>query len=196
MYGLVNKAIEDLAMAAGGEAVWQKIKEEAEVDLIAFVSMDAYPDELTYSLVGAASKVLNLPVEEILEAFGKHWVLYTAREGYGPLLSSAGSSLPEFLNNLDALHVRVGLTMPKLRPPSFQCVTIEDNKYLIRYYSPRAGLAPMVVGLLKGSGARFGHEVEVTHSLARGSGVDHDEFLLEVVGDLDATSAAMEVGAR
>ncbi|MGH9089081.1 MAG: heme NO-binding domain-containing protein [Acidimicrobiales bacterium] len=186
MYGLVNKAIEDLALAVGGEETWSKIKEEAGVDAVAFVSMDAYPDEMTYSLVGAASKVLDLPQEEILRSFGKHWILYTAREGYGPMLNSAGSSIGELLSNLDALHVRVGLTMPKLRPPSFGVETVDDKTFIVRYYSERIGLAPMVVGLLEGVGERFGQKVKVTHRRARDDNLDHDEFLLEVVGVFEA----------
>jgi Haem-NO-binding len=196
MYGLVNKAIEDMALAVGGEETWRKIKAEAGVDVVAFVSMDAYPDEVTYSLVGAASKVLGMPAEQILESFGLHWVLYTAREGYGPLLNSAGTSMAEFLENLDALHVRVGLTMPDLRPPSFQVARIDDSTFTVRYYSERAGLAPMVVGLLKGVGHRFGHEVLVSHTVSKETSTDHDEFLVEIVGALVPLAAEEVVAAK
>jgi hypothetical protein len=192
MYGLVNKAIEDMALAAGGEDLWRKIKAEAGVDVVAFVSMDAYPDEVTYSLVGAASKVLDTPAEEILRSFGKHWVLYTAREGYGPLLTSAGSSMAEFLRNLDALHVRVGLTMPELRPPSFQVETINEDRFTVSYFSERFGLAPMVVGLLEGVGTRFGLEVDVTHTGIRDDETDHDEFLVVILGLVVPTNESAE----
>lgn len=193
MYGLVNKAIEDLAISAGGEETWRRIKEEADVDVVAFVSMDAYDDDLTYRLVGAASRVLGMPAEEILKSFGRHWVLYTAREGYGPLLERAGSSLGEFLANLDALHTRVGLTMPALRPPSFQVDVVDDATFLVRYYSERGGLSPMVVGLLEGVGKRFGHEVVVTHSAHRSEVLDHDEFLLRIVGEVSLEAVAEAV---
>lgn len=193
MYGLVNKAIEDLAISAGGEETWRRIKEEADVDVVAFVSMDAYDDDLTYRLVGAASRVLGMPAEEILKSFGRHWVLYTAREGYGPLLERAGSSLGEFLANLDALHTRVGLTMPALRPPSFQVDVVDDATFLVRYHSERGGLSPMVVGLLEGVGKRFGHEVVVTHSAHRSEVLDHDEFLLRIVGEVSLEAVAEAV---
>lgn len=186
MYGLVNKAVEDLALAVGGEETWARIKEEAGVEIVAFISMDAYPDEMTYALVGAASKVLGRPAEDILRAFGRHWVLYTAREGYGPLLSSAGSTIGDFLRNLDALHARVGLTMPNLRPPSFAIDQPSDDTFIVRYFSERAGLAPMVAGLLEGVGERFGCEVRISHSVTRDE-ADHDEFVMEVVGALHAS---------
>ncbi len=96
MYGLVNKAVVDLVVSKFGEEKWQAIKKKAEVDVDVFVSMDAYPDDLTYRLVGAASEVLKLAPEQVLEAFGQHWVLYTAAEGYGPMLDASGKTLKEF----------------------------------------------------------------------------------------------------
>ena len=84
MYGLVNKAIEDLAIAVGGKEAWGQIKEEAGVDLVAFVSMDAYPDELTYSLVGAASSVDKSSVALCGRAdasFSRHRMIIAANTG-------------------------------------------------------------------------------------------------------------------
>ena len=150
MYGLVNKAVVDLVCSKFGQEAWNKIKQKAEVDIDVFVSMDAYPDEVTYRLVGAASEVLKIPPEQVLEAFGEWWVLYTASEGYGPLLNASGSTLREFLMNLDALHARVALTMPALKPPRFRLVDVDPTTMRLEYYSTRQGLAPMVVGLLKG----------------------------------------------
>ena len=176
MYGLVNKAVVDLVCSKFGQDTWLKIKQKAEVDIDVFVSMDAYPDDVTYRLVAAASEVLNLPPEAVLEAFGEYWVLYTANEGYGPLLDASGSSLREFLLNLDALHARVALTMPALRPPRFRMVDVDPKTLLLEYHSTRQGLAPMVVGLLKGLGIRFKTPIEISH--ARNG--EHDEFTIRL----------------
>jgi len=178
MYGLVNKAIQDFTVSAGGERAWERIHERAQVEAVAFVSMQSYPDELTYRLVGAAAEVFGRPADELLREFGRHWILYTGREGYGPLLQNAGATLPEFLHNLDALHARVGLSMPELRPPSFVCEEVGEGRMVLRYFSERAGLAPMVVGLLEGLGTLFGQDVEVTHLADRSAGIDHEEFLV------------------
>ena len=43
MYGLVNKAVQDLIVTQFGENKWEAIKEEAEIDIESFVSMNAYP---------------------------------------------------------------------------------------------------------------------------------------------------------
>jgi hypothetical protein len=178
MYGLVNQAIEDLALQLGGPDLWARIRHGAGVDVEAFIGMQAYPDDVTYRLVDAASAELGIPAASVLEAFGKHWILYTARNGYGPLLQTMGSTLPEFLGNLDAMHARITLSMPDLRPPSFVCETLPDGRLTVEYWSDRDGLAPMVRGLLIGLGEMLAAPVSVSQTTDRTSGADHDEFLI------------------
>jgi hypothetical protein len=177
MYGLVNKAVVDLVCSKFGEETWNKIKTKAEVDIDVFVSMDGYPDDITYRLVGAASEVLGITPAQVLEAFGEYWVLYTAQEGYGPLLSASGDTLRDFLMNLDALHARVALTMPALKPPRFRLLDVDPSTLKLEYHSTREGLAPMVVGLLRGLGIRFNQAIEVSYVRAG----DHDDFTIKLV---------------
>lgn len=179
MYGLVNKAIHDMVCRYHGDEVWSQIKQLAELqdeDLGFFISMESYPDDVTHRLVGAACRVLGMSSAEILQAFGEYWVTYTAEEGYGELLNSAGESLPEFIENLDNLHARVGLSFPKLQPPSFECEHANEAAMDLHYHSQRQGLAPMVVGLLQGLGQRFDTKVEVRQTQSREQGDDHDVF--------------------
>jgi Haem-NO-binding len=175
MFGLVNKGLEDMVCGQYGEEIWEEIKSKAEVEIEAFISMDAYPDDITYRLVDAASVVMKIPATDILEAFGRYWILFTATEGYGSLMEMAGDNLPEFLQNLDNLHARVGLSFPNLQPPSFLCSDLEAESLKLHYYSERPGLTPMVVGMLKGLGEKFNTDVDIqlTHSKAQGN--DHEE---------------------
>src|ERR1700761_8886775 len=106
MYGLINKAIHDLVTTRFGDAKWQEICHKAGVTDAAFVSMEKYPDETTYRLVGAASEVLATPAEDVLELFGEYWTVYSAEAGFGHLLEFAGSNLVDFLRNLDNMHTR------------------------------------------------------------------------------------------
>lgn len=179
MYGLVNKAIEDMVCNRFGEETWETIKQKAEVDEDAFISMEAYPDDLTHRLVRAASEVLLMSPQEILQAFGEYWVLYTAKEGYGEVMDMAGDNLPEFLQNLDNLHARVGISFPQLKPPSFNCTHIQEDSLHLHYHSTRQGLAPMVIGLIEGLGKRFNTEVEITQESSRDQGADGDEFSIK-----------------
>ncbi|MEM7205546.1 MAG: heme NO-binding domain-containing protein [Planctomycetota bacterium] len=180
MYGLVNKAIEELICRQHGAAAWRRIVERAGLDDTGFVSMDDYPDSVTYGLVQSASAELDVPGADLLEAFGRHWISYTGREGYGELLDASGRSFDEFLDQLDALHSRVGLTLPNLRPPSFVVERGEPGAWRLRYYSERVGLAPMVVGLVRGLADRFGMEVDVMLEAPRSAESDCDVFAIRL----------------
>lgn len=178
MYGLVNRAVEDLVTHKFGAETWERVKARAGVDVEMFVAMSPYPDDVTYSLVTAASEELGMAVPEVLEAFGEYWMQFTAREGYGELLDLMGHDVPSFLEELDEVHERLKLSFPDLVPPSIAVSDVTDASVVVHYRSDREGLAPFVVGLLRGVGARFGRPVEVTLQKARADGNGHDEFLV------------------
>jgi hypothetical protein len=179
MYGLVNQALEDFVRRGYGDAAWNRIRASAGLNLDMFVSMDSYPDDITYKLVGAATEVLELDAAQILEAFGEHWVLYTAEAGYGEMLAMFGSDLRSFLFNLDNLHSHVAMSFSHLRPPSFQVEPVDGaDSVLLHYRSERPGLAPMVIGLLKGLGKRFSQDIRIRQTARRGPD-DHDVFRID-----------------
>lgn len=175
MYGLINKAVEGLVRSRFGEDAWARIRTRAGLPDEPFVSMEQYPDKSTYDLVAAASAELGAPAEAILEEFGRYWTVYTAEAGYGELIRSAGSTLPEFLRNLDQLHTRVQLSFPHLSPPSFAVQRERADGLDLEYYSGRPGLAPLVVGLLRGLGERFDLDLEIRSERVE-AGRAHDVF--------------------
>jgi hypothetical protein len=181
MYGLVNKAAQDFVIEGHGEEVWQIIRAKAGVEEVAFVSMQPYPDEITYNIVGAASAHLGADPDDILEAFGQYWIKFTMVEGYSHLLDLAGRTFPEFLNNLNNMHAHIAQSFTELKPPSFYCETIDAHTFRFEYHTERPGLVRFVKGLLLGLGERFNitvgveyigtiegkensHEYRVTHS--------------------------------
>lgn len=182
MYGMVNKALRDMVQATYGEQMWEAIARGAGLSDDLFLSMSQYSDDLTYTLVRAASEVLRTPAEQLLQDFGSYWVNYTAREGYGELMQVSGSSIWEFLENLDNLHARVGLSFPSLKPPSFRCSQKTPASVHLHYRSGRPGLAHLVIGLLRGLGERFLTPVEVVQLHQRQSAADEDVFLVRLAG--------------
>jgi hypothetical protein len=181
MYGLVNQGVQDLVVQLGGDDAWAKIKQRAGVEVEAFVGMEVYPDDITERLVLAASATFGLSPAEVLRTFGKHWILYTGRKGYGAVFETMGRTLPEFLGNLDAMHARLSLSMPRLEPPSFACEQLETGGLRLEYWTHRVGLTPMVVGLVEGLAEMFHIVVHVTQTVSKDDGADHDEFLIETL---------------
>lgn len=181
MYGLVNRAIEQLVVSLEGEAAWRGVCAHARVQADGFVSMQSYDDGVTYRLVQAVSRRLELPAAAVLEAFGEYWITYTAEEGYGELMNNGGASLREFLGNLNEMHGRVETVFPQLRLPVFRVEDESPHSYLLHYRSGRDGLAPMVIGLVKGLARRFEQAVEVTQVHAKAHGDDEDVFRVQHV---------------
>jgi hypothetical protein len=174
MYGLINKAVEGLVVSSAGEQAWEDICEKAGIDSVGFVSMHRYPDDVTFKLVGAAAEVLGASPDAILEKFGEYWTRYTAQEGYGDLFATNGRTVREFLVNLNAIHARLELLMPEMVLPHFDCEDLPDGTMLLHYRSKRAGLGPMVLGIVRGLAIMFDEQVDVRMLHRAGQGSDHD----------------------
>ena len=181
MYGLVNRAIEGLVRQQFGDDAWGKVCERAGMERPTFVAMETYDDAITFGLVAAASAELGLEPHDVLEAFGEFWTSYTIEEGYGDLLSMMGNTLDEFLDNLDTMHARIGGTMPELVPPSFEREPQDDGSSILHYRSTRVGLAPMVIGLVRGLAKRYGVVIDVQHIEEVEAG--HHRFSIREVKD-------------
>jgi hypothetical protein len=175
MYGMVNLAVRDLVITQFGESTWQTICEKAGVGTTDFVALKAYPDSVTYSLVGSASELLKVAPEQILHTFGEHWVRYTAHAGYGVMMDMFGRDFRTCLKNLNGMHSHMGAMMPELVPPRFTVDEVDATHLRVHYFSTREGLAPFVTGLLVGLAHKFGDTVTIQHH-AKGTRSDHDEF--------------------
>ena len=138
-----------------GQLTWETIRRQSGIDVDYFISNEPYADEVTYKLAQTVSSVLHMTVDEVLVAFGEHWVLKTGRQKYGGLIEAGGHSLKEFLIHLPAFHNRVMLIYPNLTPPEFKITQVQENSLLVHYYSQREGLAMFVKGLLQGLGKLF-----------------------------------------
>lgn len=161
-----------------------------------------YDDKMTFKLVAAASSVSGLPIETCLEEFGKHFLVYCQKNGYDQILRVLGSNLYDFLTNLDNLHDHLASIYPGMRAPSFRvtrhmntnrsdqdihlsqsavCASLTGSMYL-HYYSERAGLSPIVKGLVMAVAREFFHTdisvSEIDSDWAKGEQAAHDDHVV------------------
>jgi hypothetical protein len=176
MYGIVNKAIQDLVIENFGEEKWNLILETSGIEEEFFISSEAYDDDITFKLAIAVSQEMNMSLENVLIAFGEWWVLRTTKEKYGGLMESGGTSLKEFLFNLPHFHNKVMLLYPKLTPPEFKVSNVEDNSLHLHYYSKRVGLTDFVRGLIQGLAKMFNTNVNIEHIVTRNNENTNDVF--------------------
>ena len=175
MYGMVNRAIEQFIKEKHGMDTWERVASKADVQE-EFLSMEQYPDSASVNLVVGLSEVTAETPSQILADIGEYWVMFAHNSEYGDLLDMAGDTLPEVLANLDEMHMRVGQSFDELKPPSFWVSDLTEDSLILHYASERDGLAPMVVGLVRGLGQLLDTGCSVIQVGFKGDTSDHDEF--------------------
>lgn len=176
MYGIVNKAMEELVLANFGEECWERVKLNSNLDIDYFISNESYNDDLTYALALYIALETNKTLSEILICFGEWWVVNTTKVKYGGLMEAGGNDLREFLINLPQFHNRVMLIYPKLTPPEFKVSHIKSNSLQLHYFSKRLGLQDFVRGLIQGLGIVYKKKVVITLLQSRDYGDSHEIF--------------------
>lgn len=176
MYGIINKAIEDLVKFNFGEDKWEVILEKSGIEIDYFISNEPYDDEITYKIAIAVSEVMNITLDQVLFSFGEWWILKTTKEKYGSLLESGGNNLKEFLTNLPKFHNHIMVMYPKLTPPEFKTSNIEENSIQIHYFSKREGLQEFVRGLLSGLSKMYQCETTIDLISSRNNGDEHETY--------------------
>ncbi|GAB1601943.1 guanylate cyclase soluble subunit beta-1-like [Argonauta hians] len=197
MYGFVNHALELLVIRNFGEEAWEEIKKVADLNMEGhFLVRYVYDDSISYDLVGAASKVLNLPASDILELFGEMFFAFCQESGYDKILQALGGTTKDFLQNLDALHDHLASIYPGMRAPSFRCSErAEDGAMILHYYSDRPGLEPIVIGIVKTVAKQvYNSQVNVEVIQTKGDECDHVQFAItEQNKEKESTNTEMDV---
>jgi hypothetical protein len=176
MYGIVNKAIQEMIVENYGIEKWNLILEKSGIDIDFFISNEPYDDDVTYVLAKTIANEMKIPVQDVLLSFGEWWVLRTAKEKYSGLMQAGGASLKEFIFNLPNFHNRVMLIYPRLTPPEFKITNIEENGVWLHYYSKREGLQEFVKGILQGLAKMYETTVDIQLLKNRTLGDDHEIF--------------------
>jgi len=176
MYGIINKAIEELVTANFGKEKWEIIREKSGVDIDFFISSEPYDDAITFKLAAAVSEIMNMKIEDVLIVFGEWWVIKTTEEKYSGIMESGGATLKEFIINLPLFHNRVMLIYPKLSPPEFKITNVTDDSVNLHYLSNRIGLQEFVRGLLQGLAKRFETNITIELIQSRNEGHSHEIF--------------------
>lgn len=181
MYGIVNQAIQGLVVENFGQDKWDEIRNQCGVQESHFISNESYEDELTFELVHAASEILQLKSEVVLEAFGKYWIVNTGNQKYGELMKAGGKDFLEFMKNLPNFHGRIMLIYPKLCPPEFLVEMQDETKMILHYYSARNGLTHFVLGLIQGIAEMFEQKINMQLLSSESTTTWHDTFLIEMI---------------
>ena len=178
MYGMVNLAIQKFLCGHYGDDIWAGTRSRISMEFDNFLTMEQYPDAISFDILVAASDLVAKPVSQLLVELGEYWIGFAERSGYGELMEVLGNDLFEALQNLDNMHTRVGFAFPDLLPPSFWVTDLQGESLILHYQSTRTWLAPMVIGLVRGLARRFGQNVSIQQ--IDSPGFDHHRFKVDL----------------
>lgn len=184
MLGYINDCIEKFVIEKHGINVWRNVKKKAGIDVKdgGFLKLESYSDPSTVALTTAASEELNVPVEMVIEEVGKFFVHYIGERGFESMMSTQGSTLFDWLCNINSVHRHLKMTFPtKMNIPEFWCEEEDDGSLTLSYHSKRGSFfAPIAAGIVA-EVARVLFKLEVNLEIIQKQG--KDQKFTRYVGD-------------
>jgi len=159
MYAYIPLIWKDMVLTMTGPETWAKILLEAgiwsEIEE-PLLNKKTRREDLIFALFGATCKKMALSRDDLLRAFGRHFVSFTLRTGNGTFLRSQGCTLPVFLENVNGMHNYMKRDHPDAKFPFI------ESKYdpvadtlLLTYLSIREGVSPLLLGIIEEIGAHL-----------------------------------------
>ncbi len=169
MYGMIHQAARQLATEKLGDDGWNRILDKSGMSTEHFISAQSYGDDVTNRLIAAIGEVAGIATGDLLEAFGRHWVVYAKSSTHAAMMNRAGADLVSFLGGLDRMHASIKTVMPDASMPSFTLVEADADQIVVIYRSERPGLEAFVHGILSGLLEHFGEKGEITSQPEQGA---------------------------
>ncbi|WP_139063185.1 heme NO-binding domain-containing protein [Marinomonas spartinae] len=178
MRGSVFTNFQEMVEAQFGMACWETLL--ANCDLPSggiYTASENYDDQEILSLVVALSDETNIPVNQLVEAFGRY--LY---KGLMHSLPPSMRDYPDLWTLLEAVDSVIHVEVHKLYPDAVTPKLIVQEKFdtgvKLYYQSPRK-MCLLAIGLVHQAAESFGMSVSITHECCMHEGADHCLLLVE-----------------
>jgi hypothetical protein len=176
MKGIIFNLLEQVITQHHGEDVWDQLLDDAGVDG-AFTSLGNYSDETLRSLVGAASRRLAIPPQEVIRWFGRK-AISTLATRY-PVFFERHTATRSFLLSLNGMiHPEVRKIYPGADAPDFDFAD-STPETLVMSYRSRRQLCALAIGLIEGSADHFRENAVVQHDTCMLTGHDRCIFRIQ-----------------
>ncbi len=156
MHGLINYSLQSFICETYGVAQWEKIAADARLGSAGFEALMTYDDDITYTVLRAASARLNKPSDAILEDLGTFLCTNSKLEAVRRLLRFGGDTFPDFLCSLDDLADRVHLALPELEVPDIDLCLNGPGDVSLRCAGRHPGFGHVLVGILRAMADDYG----------------------------------------
>ena len=158
MKGIVFQLLHRVVAAEYGEPTWDAVLTEAGADG-AYTSLGSYDDAELGRIVGASSRQLGLPADDVVRWFGRRAMPLLA-EHY-PKVFAPHTDARAFVLTLNAIiHPEVRKMYPGADVPDFDFDTSSPDELLMIYRSKRR-MCAFAEGLLQGSADHYGQRASI-----------------------------------
>lgn len=161
MKGIIFNLLEEAVSNEFGDATWDKLLDDANLSG-SYTSLGNYADDDIVALVGAASKTLNLPPQDILRWFGQSAIPSMATRY--PVFFDSHTETRSFLLTLNnVIHPEVHKLYPGANTPMFDFAASDDRGLVIGYSSSRK-LCALAEGFMRGAAKHFNEQADINQS--------------------------------
>jgi Haem-NO-binding len=162
MYGIINKALQEMTINSHGACTWEAVKNKAQIEIDTFFNGEMYDDAITHRLVDALCAIVSIEAAQVYYNIGQWYVVETIGKKYAGMVLAGGKTLKEFFENLPALYASVKRLYFPNTPSSISISDVEENCVLVCYHGPRPNLEEIVRGGLSGFCILFKAQPKVT----------------------------------
>ncbi|EDV93403.1 soluble guanylate cyclase 89Da [Drosophila grimshawi] len=155
MYGMLYESVQHYVQKEYGKEVWSKVCHIVDCKHNSFKTHQIYPDKLMPDFAAALSAVTGQSFDFCMNFFGKCFVRFFSNFGYDKMIRSTGRYFCDFLQSIDNIHLIMRFTYPKMKSPSMQLTSMDDNGAVILYRSGRTGMSKYLIGQMTEVASEF-----------------------------------------
>ncbi|MGH1486854.1 MAG: heme NO-binding domain-containing protein [Cellvibrionaceae bacterium] len=162
MKGAVFIAFNQMVEEQVGVDVWERLLDEVNpASGGIYISIEDFPDEELFALVGKLSEISGQPVPVLVESFG--CFLFDFLNNKYPLFSESEKDFFSFLESIDGvIHKEVRKLYDNANLPELECDRESNSIMVMRYRSPRK-LCTLAEGLIRGAAKYYSVEYSLDH---------------------------------
>lgn len=172
MKGVVFIAFNQMVEDQVGIDTWERLlKEVMPKSEGIYTSVEDYPDSELFTMVGALSKIVDVPVPTLVEQFGAY--MFGVLNSKYPIFSAQQPDFFSFIKSIDSvIHKEVRKLYDSPSLPTLDCEQIDEHTLTIKYTSPRK-LCFLAEGLIRGSAKHYGVDYSLKHDTCMHNNSDH-----------------------
>ncbi len=176
MKGVVFNVLEDMVINKCGMQTWNDVLDEQVSATGIYTAGESYPDEELFGLVESVAAKLEMPMGEVVGAFGVYMFHQLAAKY--PVFLDQSDNLRDFLISVESvIHIEVRKLYESPNLPNFSYDESRDDQLIMQYKSPRK-LCVLAEGLVRGASEYYNTPIEIDHPVCMHKGSDHCDLVI------------------